>query len=230
MSARHFRTILACMVFMISLSTGQPKLVLEKQEIDLGTIYNGATVKARVKLTNGGSNALMVESIRTSCGCTTVKQPKEELKPNESDMVEVEFNSSGIRGDVKKYVYIETNDPVNRYTTVTLSVSIREELEPVSSVKFIWFGDVAVGKPAKLTYTLKNIGESKISIKGVGKAYEKLAVEYDKSTVSPGDSVVVSVSVVASRVGYFSETFTLNTDSKKQPKVPILYSFVGVNR
>lgn len=230
MSVRQLWILLGCIVFFFGLSAAQPKLVLEKQEIDLGSVYNGTIVKARVKLTNGGTSTLTIESIRTSCGCTTVKQPKEELKPDEADMVEVEFNSANIRGTVKKYIYIETNDPTNRYATVTLTISIKEELEPVNSVKFIWFGDVSIGKSATLTYTLKNAGESKISIKGVSKVYEKLTVEYDKATVAPGDTVVVRVSVVPNRVGYFSETFTLNTDSKKQPKVPILLSLVGVNR
>ena len=230
MSVRRQLILFGCILFVATLCTAQPKLVLEKQEIDLGTVYNGAIVKARIKLTNGGTDRLMIESIRTSCGCTTVKQPKTELKPGETDALEVEFNSSGFRGTVKKYIHIETNDPANQYVSVTLSTNVKEELEPINQFKFLWFGDLAIGKSSTLTYTLKNIGNSKMSIKNVRKVYDKLSVEYDKKTVAPGDTVVVRVSVIPSRVGYFNEAFTLETDSKNQPHVPILVTFVGVNR
>ncbi len=221
---------LISVTLIAAICQAQPKLVLEKQEFDLGAVYNGNIVKASLKLTNGGTDRLFIQSIRTSCGCTTVKQPKTELKPGESDVLEVEFNSAGFRGEVTKYVHIETNDPSNQYVSVSFKTMVKEEMEPVNKFSLLWFGDLQVGKPASLTYTLKNVGASKISIKKVKKVYAKLAVGYDKKTVSPGDTVVVTVSVTPNKAGYFNEAFTLETDSKNQPHVPIRVAFVGVNR
>ena len=226
---RRALALVGILVFA-TVCTAQPKLVVEKQEMDLGTVYNGAIAKARVKLTNGGTDRLFIESIRTSCGCTTVKQPKTELKPGESDFLEVEFNSSGFRGIVTKYIHIESNDPANQYISVSFTTNVKEEMEPVNRFSLVWFGDLPVGKLASLTYTLKNIGGSRISIKKVNKVYPKLNVEYDKKTVAPGDSVVVTISVTPNKPGYFNEAITLETDSKNQSHVPIRISYVGVTR
>jgi len=226
---RRALALVGILVFA-TVCTAQPKLVVEKQEMDLGTVYNGAIAKARVKLTNGGTDRLFIESIRTSCGCTTVKQPKTELKPGESDLLEVEFNSSGFRGIVTKYIHIESNDPANQYISVSFTTNVKEEMEPVNRFSLVWFGDLPVGKLASLTYTLKNIGGSRISIKKVNKVYPKLNVEYDKKTVAPGDSVVVTISVTPNKPGYFNEAITLETDSKNQSHVPIRISYVGVTR
>jgi hypothetical protein len=230
MTLRRSSALAGCFLLITALCAAQPKLVLEKKVIDLGTVYNGAVVKAHLKLTNGGTDRLVIQSIRTSCGCTTVKQPKEELKPGESDVLEVEFNSTGFRGTVTKYVHIETNDPANQYVSVTFKTNIKEELSSLTQFSFVWFGDVQIGKSATLTYPLKNVGSSKITIRKVEKVYPKLTVGYDKKTVAPGDTIVVTVSVVPDRVGYFNETFILETDSKNQPRVPIRLSLVGVNR
>lgn len=220
----------AAFIFLGVLCSAQPKLVLKNQEVDLGTVYNGAIVKARLALTNGGTDRLVIQSIRTSCGCTTVKQPKEDLKPGESDTLEVEFDSAGFRGPVTKYVHIETNDPANQYVSVTLKTMVKEVLEPVNKFSLLWFGDLAVGKESTLTYSLRNISDSKVSIRNVRKVYPKLNVAYDKSAVLPGDTVAVSVSVTPDRKGFFNETFMLVTNSKKQPRVPIRISYVGVSR
>jgi hypothetical protein len=229
-SFRRALALLSSIFVIAAVCSAQPKLVLEKQEIDLGTVYNGTIVKARVKLTNGGTDRLFIQSIRTSCGCTTVKQPKTELKPGEADVLEIEFNSAGFRGPVTKYVHIETNDPANQNVSVSFTTTVKEEMEPVNKSTLLWFGDLAVGKPASLTYTLRNIGDSKISIKKVTKVYPKLTVQYDKKTVAPGDTVVVTVSATPNRPGYFNETVTLETDSKNQSHVPIRISYVGVTR
>lgn len=230
MTLRRTSVLIGWVVLIAALCAAQPKLVLEKKEIDLGTVYNGAVVKARLKLTNGGTDRLMIQSIRTSCGCTTVKQPKEELKPGETDELEIEFNSAGFRGTVTKYVHIETNDPANQYVSVSFKTTVKEELQSLSQFSMVWFGDLPIGQSATLTYPLKNISGSKISIRKIEKVYPKLSVEFDKKSAAPGDTILIKVTVIPEKAGYFNEAFMVETDSKNQPHVPVRVSFVGVKR
>src|SRR5512146_1396532 len=115
----HAVIAVATLSLFTSMGLAQPKLVLDKQEVSLGTVYNGAIVKAKIKLTNAGSAPLAIRSVRPSCGCTTVRQPKDSLGPGQSDYLEVQFNSTGFRGKAVKYVNIESNDPTNQYATIT---------------------------------------------------------------------------------------------------------------
>ena len=89
-------------ILCTSLALAQPKLTVEKNTIDLGTIYNGMVKKARIVIKNTGKDSLRILGVQTSCGCTTAKQPKGTLKPGESDAVEIEFNSTGWKGKVTK--------------------------------------------------------------------------------------------------------------------------------
>ncbi|MBI2619576.1 MAG: DUF1573 domain-containing protein [Ignavibacteriales bacterium] len=232
MRKRMLRGSVLGLLAMWCFSTGsaQPKLAVTDQEVNLGTVYNGGIVKAKVKLQNTGKETLKILGIRTSCGCTTVKHPKSELAPGESDFVEVEFNSSGFRGKAVKYIGIETNDPANQYTSITLSADVKEELQPVNNYSLIWFGDVPVGQRAEQMYALRNITKSRITIRGVTKADPELGIYFDKKIVAPSDSVVLKVSVTPEKSGYANEVFFVETDSKNQPRVPVRVSFVGVTR
>ena len=223
--------IIALAVIIVALTSpawSQPKLVLDTQNIDLGQVYNGEIVKARIVLKNGGSAPLKIVRVNTSCGCTTVKEPKSDIPPGKSDVVEVEFNSSGFRGKAVKYVYVETNDPDNQYASVTLTANIREELEPLQKYSLIWFGDVPIGGTAKQTYALKNISGSPIRIKGIKSASKAVKVTYDKETIAPEDSVTLTINVAPETAGYLNETFFVETNSSHQNRVPVRVSLMGV--
>lgn len=218
------------MVLLVSSGFSQAKLALDSQEIDLGEMYNGEVVKARIALKSAGKSPLRIVRISTSCGCTTVKQPQGDIPPGKTDFLEVEFNSAGFRGKAVKYVYIETNDPENQYASVTLSALIREELQPVQNNTLIWFGDVPVGKKAEQTYALKNISSNIIEIRSITASHKSLSVTFDKKEVPPEGTVTFVVSVTPEKTGYLNETFFVETNSKHQKKVPVRVSLMGVQR
>lgn len=222
--------LLFLMLLLVSSGFSQAKLALDSQEIDLGEMYNGEVVKARIALKSAGKSPLRIVRISTSCGCTTVKQPQGDIPPGKTDFLEVEFNSAGFRGKAVKYVYIETNDPENQYASVTLSALIREELQPVQNNTLIWFGDVPVGKKAEQTYALKNISSNIIEIRSITASHKSLSVTFDKKVVPPEGTVTFVVSVTPEKTGYLNETFFVETNSKHQKKVPVRVSLMGVQR
>jgi hypothetical protein len=75
--------IFAISIFMASVSFSQPKISLDRPELDLGIVYGGARKKGRVVLKNIGTDTLKIMSVHTSCGCTTVKKPKDFLIPGD---------------------------------------------------------------------------------------------------------------------------------------------------
>jgi len=230
MSRARWKSIalLLCLFAIAERGAAQAKLVLDTQNIDLGEIYNGEIVKARIPLKSAGKSPLTIVRISTSCGCTTVKRPQGDIAPGKTEVLEVEFNSSGFRGKAVKYVYLETNDPENQYASVALSALIKEELQPVENNTLLWFGDVPMGKSAKQAYTLKNISPNAIAIKGVTASSKSVNVTFDNENVPPGGIVTFTVNVTPGKKGYFNETFFVETTSKYQKKVPVRISLMGV--
>jgi len=205
----------------------QPKLSLDKMEIDLGKIYSGMKKKGTVILKNIGNEPLNIISVVAQCGCTAVKHPKPVLQPGESDAVEVEFNSSSYRGSVEKYINITTNDSISQNVAIKLVAEVKEELEPTNHSVLMWFGNVELGKTSTQKTALKNISDHPIKILGSSVSSSTTVVKVEKKTLKPGEIIEIEVTVRPEKIGYNNDHFTIQTDSNFQPLVELRVSFLG---
>jgi hypothetical protein len=208
-------------------SHAQPKLAIENMEINMGVLFSGSTTTGKIPIKNIGNQPLKIIRIQPSCGCTTVKQPKSELQTNESDVIEVAFNSTGFRGQVEKYVNIETNDPTSQYVAVKLLAEVREELTPLTSSSSLWLGNVTVGKQAEQTVAFRNMSGKAISIKGIKSSSNDIVGKVDRTFVGSADTLKITVTATAAKEGYSSGHLILQTDSKNQPAVELKWYFIG---
>lgn len=232
MKMRHsFIQILSFAAAIVTFHTfayTQPKLQIDKPEMDLGNVYHGGSKTSKWMIKNAGNDTLKILGISTSCGCTKAKEPKKYLLPGESDALEVTFNSTGFRGKQTKYVNVQTNDPIEPYAVVTLKIEILEELEPSTKTSTFWLGSLTIGNQVQRTISFKNISGKPISIRKVTSSSPKLNVQAESRTVAPNDSVNVVVTVTPEKEGYFHEQLMLETDSKNQPQVPMKVTFIGI--
>lgn len=220
---------IAILVSLLSSNSfSQPKISVDNTKIDLGIAYNGSIKKARATIKNVGRDTLYVLGVSTSCGCTTVKRPKDFLKPGESDMVEVEFNSTGFRGKVEKHLEIQSNDPKNPRLGITLTVDVVEELQPVNNASVVWLGTVPVGKTVEQVIGLKNISGKVITLVGFKSSSPDLTATLTTRAVMPADTIRFSIKITPRKPDYISETLLLETDSNKQSQVPIRITLLGV--
>lgn len=123
----------------------RPQILLDVHEIDLGNVSaTGSQVKTGLTITNAGQKDLVVESLSTSCGCTTVAlvsggqegptfgagTPPEDwtatIEPGGSAELRIYFDPSfhpDARGPMMRQVHISTNDPVDPRTKVTIKLN-----------------------------------------------------------------------------------------------------------
>ena len=86
-----------------------PKISLDKEVHDFGTINEGDVVETEFIVTNSGQSPLLISDAKGSCGCTVPSPPKEPIAPGESAPIMVKFNSSGKPGNQSKTVTLTTN-------------------------------------------------------------------------------------------------------------------------
>lgn len=231
----YSRSCLQCLLCAVLLSVMvertlcQPRISVDKTRIELGTIYNGETKKAKIVIRNIGRDSLKIVSVTTSCGCTTVKRPKDFLRAGEQDAVEIEFNSTGFRGRIEKHVSILTNDPREYTTEVTLLGDVIEELQPVGTSSILWLGAVSIGKEVTQTVTFKNVSGKVMTLMGYKSSSSDISVVFGQRQVLPADTIQVSFRVMPKKSDYISEQVMLETDSKKQSQVPVRVTLIGVN-
>ena len=87
-------------------------MVFDSYEHDFGTMEEGDAVTHIFSFTNTGSEPLILDKCKGSCGCTVPQCPKEPIAPGASGEIEVKFNSKGKKNNQTKTVTINANtDP-----------------------------------------------------------------------------------------------------------------------
>jgi hypothetical protein len=85
------------------------------------------------------------KSVHTSCGCTAAQTQKDEVPPGEKGEITATFKIGDRTGTQVKSVTVDTDDPVNATTVLTLKAVIPQELEINPS--FVFWGQGEAPKP-----------------------------------------------------------------------------------
>lgn len=64
----------------------------DRMKHDFGKVKEDTDNKTYFTVTNTGSNPLVIETVKASCGCTTPKKPEKPIMPGKSDKIEVVFH------------------------------------------------------------------------------------------------------------------------------------------
>jgi len=108
-------------LLLVACSSGTAELVLDQSTIDLGQLVNGEVRTIEIPLRNTGSSDLVIQSVTTSCGCTSAEVSPLTIPPGESGVLLVQFDS-GAHGP-------EANGPVMRQVFITSNDSAESEIE-----------------------------------------------------------------------------------------------------
>jgi Protein of unknown function (DUF1573) len=98
-------------------------LKFEKMQYDFGRITEGDIVQTQFKFTNAGKVVLLITHAQPSCGCTVPTTPKDPVKPGESNVIDVVFNSAGKRGETIKTITVEANTQP-RQTVISIKATV----------------------------------------------------------------------------------------------------------
>lgn len=90
---------------------------------NFGTIQQDSKNTKIFTFTNTGSEPLIIEAAKGSCGCTVPKFPKEPIKPGETGEIEVVYSPGKQQGSQTKTITITANTtPV--LTTLNISANV----------------------------------------------------------------------------------------------------------
>ncbi len=107
-----------------SASLPATNISFREYEWDFGVINEGDNVEHVFQFTNTGTEPLILENCKGSCGCTVPQCPKNPIPPGGSGDIKVVFNSKGKKNMQTKRVTIMANtDPLETVLTIKANVT-----------------------------------------------------------------------------------------------------------
>ena len=85
------------------------QITFEHKEFNFEEVAEGKVVEHIFTFKNTGNYPLMLQDIRTTCGCTAPEWTKEPIAPNETGQIIIRFNSHKKTGQQRKIITVISN-------------------------------------------------------------------------------------------------------------------------
>jgi len=84
------------------------KIEFKTDVIDYGTVEKGSNGVRVFEFTNTGDAPLIISSVKSTCGCTVPKKPKEPIMPGEKGEIEVKYDTNRVN-PIRKTITVTSN-------------------------------------------------------------------------------------------------------------------------
>ncbi|QNK77523.1 DUF1573 domain-containing protein [Winogradskyella undariae] len=84
------------------------KIEFKTDVIDYGTIEKGADGVRVFEFTNTGDAPLVISNVKSTCGCTVPKKPKDPIMPGETGVIEVKYDTKRVN-PIRKTITVFSN-------------------------------------------------------------------------------------------------------------------------
>lgn len=86
------------------------KIEFVSENLELGEVKVGETIKSSMKFKNVGTEPLVLKSVVGSCGCTVPEYPTTPIKPGDTAEIKISYSVGSSAGSFSKTVTIHSND------------------------------------------------------------------------------------------------------------------------
>lgn len=214
---------LLMLVFPHILLAQGPKIVFENPDVTFDPVYQGEKVVQVFHFSNQGGEPLLIEQVKSSCGCTAALVSSREIPPGGSGEVSATFDSTRFRGNVAKTVYVYTNDPMQKVTQLHLRGTVKQEFE-LSENRLV-IGPLAVGGEGEATLVVTSRSTEPLLIKDVRTTLREVTASLPQQELAPGSEVSIQVKVkLAPESRDVNGYLLIATNSSRLPdiRVPLL--------
>ena len=109
-------------------TAGGPMISLDKEEVDYGTIKQGADGNREFVVTNTGDAPLIISNCAGSCGCTVPKCDTAPILPGKTSLVNVHYDTNRV-GPFTKTVTVTSNATNSPSKIVTIHGTVEAPAE-----------------------------------------------------------------------------------------------------
>jgi hypothetical protein len=193
-----------------------PEVTVQEPVHDFGTLMEGEKAIFTFVVENTGSAPLVIEKIKTTCGCTTADYTRGEIAPGGEGEVTLHVNTKGYGGrKIDKSATVYTNAPKSNAVKLRMTgkVAVYADIEP-ESIKLVGPPGETVRAVVRImpteAFPFRIVGEPE-----TGKNFYRCALEE-----KDGAYILTAENLATEDTVYF-DTVTLKTDSPDNPEIRI---------
>lgn len=213
-------------------SAAAPKISLDKKSHDYGPVRYGETVTQEFTVTNTGDQTLVIQQLRSSCGCTKAIKGSNSISPGAETKVVASFNTRGLSpGRKRQSIFVDSNDPERPSVRLTLLAEVVKELDVdnFSLVKSLPAHVETVSFPVKVS----NSSDKAYTVKGIRSDSQSVHASLNprELLVQPKSSEMITIELRLekdSQRHYYAGGLALETDHPLEKEIDMRY-FVKVN-
>lgn len=211
-----------------------PRVTVMEPVKDYGTIPKGDKLDWAFAIKNTGKSDLQIISATPGCGCTVADFDK-VIKPGEIGKVTAHVDTTNFAGPIAKQVTVNTNDPSNPTTVLTIHAVVKPYVEayPRGFVRY----NLLKGQNGHDAVTLYSEEDEPFQIVKIESPEDWIKIDYkkieDPKMIAPGvgrpgqNQYLVDISMLPNaKIGPLTERVHVVTNSKHQPDYYITISGV----
>jgi hypothetical protein len=162
---------------------GRPAIEFDERVHDFGVVNQDISLEHPFVIKNTGNAVLIIQNVRTSCGCTAATVGLTTIPPGGSSPLEVSMGTRFFSGPGSKTIQVESNDPLHPTSTLEIRYDIQRllVLEPFypllyakrgrNDVKKVWAGGSLVDQ-AELRVAKVESGGRRVLAKAIQERQE----------------------------------------------------------
>jgi hypothetical protein len=221
------RTILLAAIFGLTTSSQvlaqewAKKMFIDGTEHKFGVVARGAKAEFRFPIKNLYVEDVEIQSVRSSCGCTTPELTQTVLKTFETAELVAHFNTRSFTGEKDATITVTFSKPFFAAVQVHVSGYIRSDV--VLNPGSVDLGSIEQGKPAEKTIDINYAGRSDWRVLDVQTANPKLSAALTETGRTSGQvSYKLSVKLADDApVGYIKDQLILVTNDVRAKQIPV---------
>ncbi len=199
----------------------QPDIFFEEPIYNFGKVYKNEDVEHFFIFRNRGTEDLIIEDIKASCGCIISEATTPKVLPGMSEGIIVILRGVPDIGAISKNIKIYSNDPDTPVYSLKLLGEIMEDI--TINTRQISFGCIPKGKEVKVGIDVKPRPGFKLEIKDVISTNSDISIKYKKDE-KENEHVVEATLKDTATVGVLTGNIQILTNSERQGRLIIPFS------
>lgn len=193
---------------------------------DFGVVPAGSRQEHVFEFVNSTGAVLQLNSVKTSCGCTTPTILTSEVKPGETAQVKARIDTTKSTGKKGATLTVSVTKMAQMPIKAELQFSVKGKVrkDVVLSPGNIDFPTATVDSEAKQVVQMKYMGDPRWKILDVKSSNPAITVSTQEVSRESTGRVVYDLTINLNKgmkAGAFKEQLTVITNDKKTPQMPI---------